>query len=107
MNIVFDKWDIWIVRYPYDDINEYKFRPGIVIRTKDGPCEVPKCTSQVPWPGEYALYNWQDSGLDKPTTVRLSKRAVVPLESMKKKIGAVAEIDRVNIVGLLPFLQGK
>lgn len=50
---------------------------------------------------QYELLRWQNTGLHKPTTVRIQKRLRLNEADFKKKIGLLDPVDILNIEMML------
>ena len=90
-------WDIYIADVPFEDLPQSKLRPVIILGDSVFVVDCLKMTSKPPRPGEYALQKWQEAGLLKPTTVRISKRLLLNRNSLRKRIGALHPIDILEI----------
>lgn len=91
------KWDIYLADVPFEDLPQSKLRPVIVLEGSAVVVECLKMTSHPPRPGEYVLRKWEEAGLRKQTTVRLSKRLALSHCSFLKRIGSLHIIDIVEI----------
>ena len=91
------KWDIYIADVPFEDLPQSKPRPVIILEDSVVLIDCLKMTSHPPRPGEYALQKWHEAGLLKPTTVRLSKSLLLPLNALRKRLGALHPIDILEI----------
>jgi mRNA-degrading endonuclease toxin of MazEF toxin-antitoxin module len=71
------RFDIWLVYlYFTDHPDTGKVRPVLVVDSAEGHIAVAKITSSSPregFIGEYAISQWQESGLNVPSTVRCSQ----------------------------------
>jgi hypothetical protein len=71
------RFDIWLVYlYFLDHPNTGKVRPVLIVDASDKRIAVAKITSQPPRVdsvGEYAISQWQEAGLNVPSTVRCSQ----------------------------------
>lgn len=102
MVIQINKWEIWSAEYRYeDDPSVTKRRPVLVI---DDNCVFPiliaKITSSPPregYFGEYPIKFWREAGLQKESTVRLSKVLNAEERDLKCKIGRLHPYDIMQI----------
>lgn len=92
-----NKWDVFLADVPFEDIQESKLRPVIVLEDAIVLVDCLKMTSQLPRDGEYVLKMWKEAGLKKPTTVRISKRLVLNPSAFRKRIGSLHPIDIIEI----------
>lgn len=97
-----NQWDVWFAEFPYEDTSEVKERPVIVISVE--PLEVLsiKVTSHAPRANDkydIALSKWQEAGLKKPSTARVSQMSYLDPSKFKKLIGVLAMDDRIAIMG--------
>lgn len=91
------KWDIYLANVPYEDLPQSKLRPVIVLDHTVAIVDCLKMTGQAPRPGEYVLKKWQEAGLRKPTTVRLSKRLSLVPTAFIKRIGSLHPVDIIEV----------
>ena len=102
--------DIYIANVPFDERDDSKVRPALVIEVGRECVMVFKITSQYQHKSAqikqlyYSIQNWQDAGLKKQSYVdthklyRLNKKLVFS----KKPIGKLTALDRL---GLFRFIQ--
>lgn len=95
------RWEIYLANVPFEDVAKSKIRPVLILGESVIVIDCLKMTSQPPRRGEYVLKGWKESGLHKPTTVRLSKRLSLPKENLIKKIGMLSVVDIAEIQKLL------
>lgn len=96
-----NKWDVYLANVPFEDVQQAKVRPVIIL---DGTTVIVDCikmTSHLPRRGEYQLKFWQAAGLKKPTTVRLSKRLALERGNFIKYIGRLHPVDILAIQNYL------
>ena len=93
----FEAWDICWAYVKYEEIDEEKRRPVILL--KDGSALVVGLyvTSKPPRPGynDYPLVDWEKEGLPVRSTVRLEKRLRIPKDKILSKIGKVTQRDKI------------
>jgi len=70
----YSKNDVLLVRYPFTDLSESKIRPAVVVHaphSSEDSIIVP-LTSRISslLPGEFALKNWVEPGLNVPTATK-------------------------------------
>ena len=94
-------WEVFLARVPFEDLPEEKVRPVLILAEGNGFVECIKMTSKPPRGGEYPLRFWGESGLKKPTTVRVSKVLRLKATSFIKRIGRLSIADIVEIQRLL------
>ena len=103
-----NKWEIWLVSMPFEDVQEAKPRPALVLDPEGGLILVGKMTSHAPrteFPMEYALEEWQGAGLSVPTTLRLSQRVRLGQDRFLKKMGIMQKKDMVTVSMMLKKLE--
>ena len=96
----FFRWDIWIAKVKYEDSEEVKVRPVLIVNGMERCVLSLKITSHTPresFDGEYQVVEWEKAGLIKPSTIRIGKRIILPEEAFIKKIGRLTDIDRTNV----------
>ena len=96
------KWEIWYARFKYEETNEYKERPVVILENKIVyPILVSKITTHEPrknFKGEYKIIEWGKAGLDRESTIRLSQRLRLEEKDFVSKIGKLQAIDIVNVM---------
>lgn len=96
-------WDIWWALVHFEDTDQVKRRPVIILDTEEMFVISLKVTSHEArhqW-GEYEILYWKSAGLPKPSTVRLTQILKLQYQSLDKPIGTLHSIDIVNIQDLL------
>lgn len=94
------KYNLYLADVNYENTEEHKIRP--VIQINDGlylPV-VAKITSHPPRKGyklEYAIQDWKEAGLKKPSTIRFSNVFEIEKDDLIKKIGHLSSNDIVTI----------
>lgn len=91
------QWDIYLANVPYEDQPQAKIRPVIVLDDQTVLADCLKMTGHPPRPGEYVLQKWKEAGLAKQTTVRISKRLLLPTSAFVKRIGSLHPVDIIEI----------
>lgn len=95
------RWDIWLAKVEFEENNDFKIRPVLIINNNQCYVLSLKITSHTPRVGQdggYQIICWEKAGLAKPSTVRISKRITLPAESFIKRIGRLEQIDCDNIL---------
>jgi mRNA interferase MazF len=97
--MIYDQWDIVLVRFPFTDLTSYKKRPGLII----SPYEynsgrdviIAFITSNLKLKsmmGDYIIHDWQESGLPKPSMIRM-KFATLDRRIIYKRLGRLTDSD--------------
>lgn len=98
-------WEIWLANVKFeDDITRVKKRPVLVISPEVSCIISLKITGHAPrseFEGEYRIKKWSEAGLDKESTVRVSKRLLLIQTDFVHKIGRLHPIDIIEIQKLL------
>ena len=96
--------DVILAQFPYEDNpNEFKVRPAVIIDKHDNSLTVIalKITSTPPRDiMDYELVNWALAGLTNASTVRTSKSAVIIIQAIIRKIGALTPTDFEAVMAL-------
>lgn len=85
-----ERYELRRIFFRYEeDATRGKFRPVVValIDRQSSRALVLKVTGHGPrkgYPGEIPLLDWREAGLEKPSTVRCSKIAVVPMDVIRE-----------------------
>lgn len=96
-------WDVWLANVQFEDSPETKPRPVVITETGESFILALKVTSHEPrdmW-GEYQLIEWQAAGLQRQSTVRISKRLKLPETAMAHRIGTLHPVDVVAIRSIM------
>lgn len=100
-----EPWEVWFANVRFeDDPTLSKSRPVLVISDHKVCILSLKITSKPPrnnFYGEYALLKWQEAGLDKQSTVRISKKLKLVERDFSYRIGRLAPIDILNVIKIL------
>lgn len=94
-------FEVWRMPFYYeDDPTKAKARPVVVAQVSSSSASVValKVTGHGPrpeFPGEVRLMEWEKAGLPKPSTVRCSKQALIPLSAFKHatRYGLLSPLD--------------
>lgn len=86
--------EVHVCLFPFTSGRGVKARPVLVLRDLDPDCLVCRITS-VPHQGllDLSVTRWRDAGLEKPSTIRLSRLVTVEKSLLKVRIGKLAEDD--------------
>ena len=96
-------WDVWLANVRFEDTPETKKRPVVITETGESFILALKVTSHEPrnmW-GEYRLIEWRAAGLQRQSTVRISKRLKLPESAMVHRIGTLHAADVVAIRSIM------
>ncbi len=105
MTLSLNKWDIWLAKVAFEDAPDIiKKRPVLIL--DDMKCLVLslKITSHSPrghYKDEYQIIEWEKAGLLKPSTLRISKKLLLPKDSFLTKLGELQPIDKKNVINIL------
>lgn len=94
------QWDIWLVDFPFEDSNEEKSRPVIVLNAETLEVLSVKITSHTPRtdPYDVPITKWQESGLKHISTARISKTMYLNRNKFKHCLGNLHPDDRIVIM---------
>lgn len=97
--IQYNKWDIILVPFPFTDLSTVKRRPSHIISpeeyNKNDDFIIAFITSNLILEkrfGDYKIINWNESGLPKPSLIRM-KFSMISKSIVVKKIGTLSEQD--------------
>ncbi len=95
-----EKWDIVLVPFPFTNLRSIKKRPALIIspnQYNNGPDVVIQfITSNIKSygrTGDTIIQKWKDSGLPKPSMIRM-KFATIERSIIIKRIGRIVPIDQ-------------
>src|SRR6056297_381272 len=101
--MIYKKWDIVLVPFPFTNFETTKKRPALVISPDEynsgADLVILFITSNVSTysqTGDYLIENWNQSGLPKPSMTRM-KFATIENSIVIKKIGRLHNNDRVSV----------
>ena len=86
--------DVYICLFPFTSGHRSKPRPVLVLRDLDPDCLICRITS-VPHEGflDLRVEHWPEAGLEKPSTIRLSRLVTIEKSLLKVRIGTLADED--------------
>ena len=91
--------DVYVCVFPFTSGQGAKARPVLVLMDLGPDCLVCRITS-VPHRGflDLPVTHWQDAGLEKPSTIRLSRLVTVEKSILRVRLGSLAsdDLDRVR-----------
>lgn len=96
-------WDIWWANVKFEDTDEVKERPVIIVRPGEVyvvSVPVTSTPERIMW-GEYDITMWKTAGFDHPSTARLSKIVHLERSAFSRKMGRLYAYDIANIQRLL------
>lgn len=92
------KYDIYTAKVYYeDDLTKYKVRPVLVLDNQHVIAVIAKITGTSPrenYKGEIVIQDWEEAGLNKPSTIRLSKQYKVDKnKDLRNYVGHLSKND--------------
>jgi mRNA interferase MazF len=97
------RWDIVLVPFPFTDLSTNKKRPALVVSPDEynsGPdvviAFVTSRLSTPSRPGDCLIDSWQESGLLKPSLLRM-KFATISRSIVIKKLGHLPEPEQARV----------
>ena len=91
--------EVYVCVFPFTSGQGAKARPVLVLMDLGPDCLVCRITS-VPHRGflDLPVTRWQEAGLEKPSTIRLSRLVTVEKSILKVRIGSLAleDLDQVR-----------
>ena len=101
------KWDVVLVPFPFTDLKTQKKRPAIILCPEEynsGPdiviMFITSNLSAFGRPGDYILTEWKNSGLPKPSMVRM-KFTTIKKTMVLKSIGTISKVDQEPVNKML------
>ena len=94
-----EPWEVWFANVRFEDETGTKDRPVII--TESGTVFVLALfvTSHAPrnnW-GEVELIKWQYAGLNRPSTVRVTRQLELLESDLRKRIGKLHPVDILQV----------
>lgn len=97
--MIYKKWEIILVPFPFTDLTRTKKRPALIISpneyNKNPDVVITFITSKINRVyqlGDYKIQEWQKASLPKPSMLRM-KFATIDKLIIVKKLGALNEYD--------------
>ena len=100
-----EPWQVWWANVRYEDSNEVKNRPVLILDTEKMIAVALKMTSHEPRRGDYALLDWKGAGLRQQTCVRFNQKLELEEDVITNQIGALSLLDKLNIMRILKLFQ--
>lgn len=92
--------DIVSVEFPFSDLQGRKRRPGLVLAADANDVLLARLTTHPRREAsDVSLTRWTETGLPKPSTVRLTKLAAVDRRLLHHKIGRLHADDQAAVAG--------
>ncbi len=99
--MIYKKWDIVLVPFPFSDQTITKKRPGLILSPNavinyKFDILITFMTSNLSSPhriGDYHIQNWKEAKLPKPTLIRM-KFATIEYTIIIKKLGSLTRKDQ-------------
>jgi len=90
--------DVYICTFPFTSGQGSKSRPVLVLMDLGVDCLVCRITS-VPHCGflDLAVEGWREAGLEKPSTIRLTRLVTIEKSILKLRIGRLGPADRERV----------
>lgn len=88
-----EKFSIYWAKIKFEDSDDSKIRPILIIDDMTSYVLSMPMTSQSPRGDEYAIKHWKEAGLDKQTTIRTEKRLSVLAVDIHEYIGKLSDED--------------
>lgn len=111
--IVYNKWDIILVNFPFTDLSSNKKRPSLIISPDEYNVNddliITFITSNIPSElrsSDFLVNNWKESGLLKPSLIRM-KFATIAKSIVHKKLGKLSDADIIRFSSFLLNFFGK
>ena len=98
------KWEVWLANVKFEDSDEVKQRPVVILEHNIVAVLALNVTSHEPrhnFAGEYSLKYWKEAGLHRPSTVRTSQRLHLLENDLNRKLGCLHASDILQILKYL------
>lgn len=102
--MICDLGDVVVLPFPFVDIAAEKRRPSVILSHQDfnrlnghSICAMITTAAQTAWPSDIKITDIGAAGLPRACVVRF-KLFTLPNAIILKRAGALAELDRTNIV---------
>lgn len=97
--MMFKRWEIWWAKVKFEESNEVKKRPVLIIDSNTVVIIAFKMTStdRGDRPPYYQVREWKEAGLTKETSIRFDKVLRLKPNDFDSKIGELTERDKLII----------
>lgn len=95
-----NKWEIWLADVKFEDSDEVKQRPVVIVEENVAFILALKVTSHKPrekFRGEYSIKFWSEAGLHKESTVRISQKLHLEKKDLSRRLGRLHPSDIIQI----------
>lgn len=92
-----NKYDIHMAEVPFEDVDETKLRPVLILEDKVCLVSCLSITSNTTRTEDYVIQMWKESGLKRPSAIRLLQALSLDPLLIGKKIGTLHPIDILEI----------
>ncbi|MFB9276632.1 type II toxin-antitoxin system PemK/MazF family toxin [Cohnella cellulosilytica] len=96
-----NRGDIYFVLYPFDDMEEEKGRPGIILHTREDRSIVIKVTSHDERQydnKDIIIEHWREAGLKEPSVARCSQFVPLHHDKILSYLGKLHDEDLLNVL---------
>ena len=98
--------EVWHARFNFEGGKGYKYRPVIVVGTRESgllAMMVTSATNKLHLEHDYLIEDWREAGLDKPSIARADRIAEIPANYLGTagKIGRLSQRDTAALFSLL------
>src|SRR5690554_5831958 len=103
----FKKGAVILIPFPFSDLTGIKQRPALVISSEESQRETKQIicmmiTSAKPvFSTDYNLISWNESGLLKPSTIKVNRIFTINLDLVKRVLGELPDTNMTEINSML------
>lgn len=93
--IEIEQWDVWWAAVKYEDSDESKIRPVVILDCNNAVCiDVAKVTTHKPRDlFDHQITDLESCGLHRASTIRLDKKIPISESQLKSKLGKLSKAD--------------
>lgn len=112
MNNLHNPMEIYLAEIPYEDNNQVKYRPALVVSVLKNEVVVFKITSKYLNKSKkikhyyYPIKDWQRAGLNKPSYVDIHRTFTLPQKIVFRK-PPLGKLTTYDVVNLYKFIQDR
>ncbi|MFC2822133.1 MAG: type II toxin-antitoxin system PemK/MazF family toxin [Sphaerochaeta sp.] len=92
-----NKYDIHMAEVSFEDVDETKLRPVLILEDKVCLVSCLSITSNTARAEDYVIQMWKEAGLKKPSAIRLLQALNLDPSLIGRKIGTLHPIDILEI----------
>jgi mRNA interferase MazF len=105
--MTFKPGTVVLIPFPFSDLTGLKQRPALVLSSETSQQETKQIicmmitSAKSTYSTDYILTSWQESGLLKPSVIKVNRVFTINADLIKKTLGGIPENDFASIRSIL------